>query len=116
MRDGTLYLRDIVSAIDSIEAFVAGMNGDGFQTDDKTSSAVLRKFEIIGEAAKQVPVEIRNANPGIPWKVMAGMRDRLVHFYFGVDYRLVWRTIKEDLPAVRSQIQAILQAQKPHNG
>lgn len=82
MRDYRLYLTDILTAIESIEQFVAGMDLQGFKADDKTVSAVIRKFEIIGEAVKQLPEEIRQAYPEVPWKEMAGMRDRLIHFLF----------------------------------
>lgn len=109
MRDYRLYLNDILAAMDSIQVFVKGMSLERFQTDDKTTSAVIRKFEIIGEATKQIPEEIRQSNSQIPWKEMAGMRDRLIHFYFGVDYKLVWITIKERLPQVKQQIKKILQ-------
>ena len=107
MRDYQLYLKDILSAMDSIEAFVEGMSFEEFRADDKTASAVIRKFEIIGEATKNIPDEIRQQYPTVPWKEMAGMRDRLICFYFGVDYKLVWTTIKERLPQVKPDIQCI---------
>lgn len=108
-RDHRLYLKDILEAMESIEKFVQGMDFEKFKKDDKTISAVIRKFEIIGEATKQIPDEIRNNHPGIPWKEMAGMRDRLIHFYFGVDHKLVWETIKKRLPKIKPQINQILE-------
>lgn len=110
MRDYNLYLKDILSAIDSIDSFVARMDLETFQADDKTSSAVVQKLEVIGEAAKQIPEEIRQKHSDIPWREMAGMRDKLIHFYFGIDYQLVWKTIQERLPQIRPVIQKILDA------
>lgn len=108
MREYSLYLKDILAAIESIEGFIAGMDLETFQDDDKTNSAVMRKLEIIGEAVKQVPDEIRQDYSQIPWKEMAGMRDKLIHFYFGVDYHLVWKAITERLPHVKQDIEQVL--------
>ncbi len=109
-RNYALYLRDIIECINSIENFVNEMQLEEFISDDKTSSAVIRKFEIIGEAVKKIPDEIKIDYPNIPWKEIAGMRDRLIHFYFGVDYKLVWETIKKRLPKLKSVIENILKA------
>ena len=108
MREYSLYLKDILEAMAAIEKFVAGMEFEDFKNDDRTSSAVIRKFEIIGEAIKHIPEEIRNKYPQIKWKQMAGMRDRLIHFYFGVKYDLVWHTIKDVIPKVKPIVQGIL--------
>jgi len=108
MRDYKLYIKDILEAIESIEKFVKGMSFDKFIKDDKTSSAVVRKFEIIGEATKWVSNEIKQKYPQIPWKEMAGMRDRLIHLYFGVDYKLVWETIKKRIPTIKPLMKEIL--------
>jgi len=107
-RDHRLYLKDIVSAIESILSFVKTMDFEEFQKDDKTTSAVIRKFEIIGEATKQIPEDIRQKYSLIPWKEMAGMRDRLIHFYIGVDYHLIWETIHTRLADLKFSIEHIL--------
>ena len=83
-RNIKLYVKDILEAIKAIEKFVEGMDFESFKEDDKTSSAVIRKFEIIGEATKNIPQSIKEKYPHIPWKEMAGFRDKLIHFYFGI--------------------------------
>jgi uncharacterized protein with HEPN domain len=95
MREPKLYLKDILATMDAIEQFVEGVDFETFKNDDMMSSAVIRKFEIVGEATKHIPEEIRQKYPAIPWKDMSGMRDRLIHFYFGIKYELVWETIKK---------------------
>lgn len=107
MRDYKLYLADILAAMESIERFIAGMTLEEFQKDDKTASAVIRKFEIIGEASRNIPDEIKQRHPAVPWKEMSGMRDRLIHAYFGVDYNLVWTTIKNRVPVAKQMIKKI---------
>ncbi len=79
-----------------------------FVEDDKTSSAVIRKFEVVGEAAKGVSEEFREKYSDVPWREMAGMRDRLIHLYFGVDYELVWSAIKEHLPELKKVLNQII--------
>ena len=108
MRDYKLYLKDILAAINAIEKFVEDMGPEAFQADDKTVSAVVRKLEIIGEAAKGIPDDVKRSHPSIPWKEMAGMRDKLIHFYFGVDHSLVWKTIKQRLPQIKPELRKIL--------
>ncbi len=113
MRHFRLYLEDILSAMNSIADFITGMNFEKFFSDDKTSSAVIRKLEIIGEAAKGIPDNIRAQYPQIPWKEMAGMRDRLIHFYFGTDFDLVWKTVTDRIPAVKPLVENMLREIKP---
>ncbi len=109
MRNPNLYLVDILEAMEAIGIFVEDMEFEDFEADDKTSSAVIRKFEIIGEATKNVPESIRQKYSTIPWREMAGMRDKLIHFYFGIKYDLVWATIKDVIPEVKPLIRKILE-------
>lgn len=108
MKDYSVYLKDIIQAIEAIEKFVEGISLKEFKNDDKTSSAVVRKFEIIGEAAKKIPENARKKYPQVPWKEMSGMRDKLIHFYAGVNFDLVWQTIQNQLPSTKSIITQIL--------
>lgn len=102
------YLEDILESINNIERFVEGMDFNDFKKDEKTIYAVIRALEIIGEAVKNIPEEIKKKYPEIPWKNMAGMRDKLIHEYFGVNKRVVWDAIKEELPNIKPLFEKIL--------
>lgn len=88
---------DILAAIREIQSFVADMDFDGFRRDTKTLKAVIADFIIIGEAAAGMPPEIVSAHPQVPWALMRGMRNTLVHAYFDVDPRILWDTVQQDL-------------------
>ncbi|OHB88336.1 MAG: hypothetical protein A3E19_03785 [Planctomycetes bacterium RIFCSPHIGHO2_12_FULL_52_36] len=107
-RDYKLFIRDVLDCINKIEEFVGNMNFDEFVKDDKTSSAVIRKLEIIGEATKNIPRDVRQRYKTLPWSDVARMRDKIIHFYFGVDYDIVWKVIKERLPDIKLKIIQIL--------
>lgn len=102
------YLQDICDAIADIIEFVAGMDKEAFAKDKKTFNAVIRSLEIIGEATKKVPAEVKLKSTTIPWVEMAGMRDKLIHEYFGVDIDIVWETIQHDLDRVEKSIKELL--------
>jgi len=106
-RKSSLYIADIIDAIEKIEEFVGTMNFEDFINDDKTSSAVIRKLEIIGEAVKQLPSEIRKRFENIPWSAMAKTRDKIIHFYHGVDYEIIWEIIKNELPPLKLKLKKI---------
>lgn len=101
------YIQDIIDAINNAQNFTKGITYDAFREDIKTAFAVVRTLEVIGEAVKNIPETIRNKYPNIPWKEMAGMRDKLIHEYFGVNYEVVWDTIKIELPDIKLKFEAI---------
>jgi len=103
----TDYIRDILNSIDEIETFVKEMSFEEFIQDKKTVNAVIRSLEVIGEAAKNIPELIRIKHVNIPWKKMAGMRDKLIHEYFGVNLEIIWQTIQEDIPQLEASIKKL---------
>lgn len=102
------YLQDILDSINDIDVFIKGMNYRQFKNDRKTVNAVVRSIEVIGEASKKIPKNIRDKYPELPWKKMAGMRDKLIHEYFGIDMEILWKAAKEEIPHLRPAIQKIL--------
>jgi len=102
------YLRDILYAVERAESFTEGMDFAAFEADEKTAFAVVRALEIVGEAAKKIPPEVRQKYPDLPWREMAGMRDKLSHDYFGVDLRRVFETVRRDLPSLRASLEKML--------
>jgi len=105
----SLYIHDILQNMRDAEEFIRGMSREQFEADKRTLNAVLRSIEVIGEAAKHVPENIRARYPNIPWKEMAGMRDKVIHFYMGVDLEAVWMVVKDRIPALRPSVEQILQ-------
>jgi uncharacterized protein with HEPN domain len=109
MKKDRVYLRHILDAISDIENFMRGVSQDDFFENREKQYAILRALEIIGEATKNLSDELKTKNPSVDWKNMAGMRDKLIHAYFGVNLPLVWETVKKDLPRLKLQAQKMLE-------
>lgn len=109
------FLSDIKEAIKRIRLYTNNMDYESFLKDIKVQDAVVRNLEIMGEATKSLPGEIRNKYPQIPWKELAGVRDRLIHLYFGVNYDIVWDIVKKELPNIFLQIEEILNKETADN-
>ena len=102
------FLEDIGSAAEKAMAFLGDMALADFATDEKTCFAVIRALEIIGEATKRVPQEIRNRYPDVPWRSMAGIRDKLIDDYLTINQEVVWKTVREDLPGLLVMIRNMI--------
>ena len=102
------YLTDMLENAEKALSFVEGLDYKGFRKDDKAVYAVIRAFEIIGEAARQIPESVREKNPDIPWREISAMRNKLTLEYFGVNTEVVWRTVQEDLPVIIPALKKML--------
>jgi uncharacterized protein with HEPN domain len=102
------YVEDIEDAMEKAEILLRGVTYDQFESDFRINFAVVRALEIVGEATKRLPMTLCDQYPNIPWKQMAGMRDRIIHGYDTVDLEIVWDVVKQDIPKIKPQIQQVL--------
>ena len=109
-RTPSLLLEDILEAAEKILQYVKGMSFEDFEDDDKTVDAVIRNFEIIGEASNLLPDEIKAKYPEIDWYRIRGFRNRIVHHYFGVDLQIVWEIISNQIPNLINSLRQIIQS------
>ena len=106
------YILDAITSIQEIEEFTKGMRFETFVKDKKTINAVIRSLEVMGEAVKKIPSEIRKKYPEIPWKYIAAMRDKLIHEYHGVDLEIVWEVTEKEIPPLKAKFEKILEELK----
>ncbi|MFC1733808.1 DUF86 domain-containing protein [candidate division KSB1 bacterium] len=107
MKDDSIYIDHILQSINRIFEYTKGITKTAFSKNNLIQDAVIRNFEIIGEATKKVTQEYKQVHYEIPWKEMSGMRDKLIHDYIGVDIAVIWKTIKEDLPLLKKLLKNI---------
>ena len=112
MKDDDVFLKHVLDSINQIEEYVDDMGFEDFVSNKLVQDGVVRQLEIIGEATKHLSPELREKYPKTPWEDIAGMRDKLIHHYFGVDLEVVWDTVEKDLPALKKHVKKILGEQE----
>jgi len=100
-----LLLEDMLAAIRKVERYTSGMEQETFRRDEKTIDAVVRNLEVLGEAARQMPDEFAANHSDIPWRQVAGLRNRIVHDYFGLDLEIIWQVVQHDLPQLGTRLE-----------
>lgn len=113
-RDWQLFLRDIMTCIERIGTYVSGLDRKDFFADQKTMDAVMRNLEVIGEAAKKLPENIKEKYPNVEWRKLAGLRDILVHHYFGIDEDIIWDVLANKILEVKTELEKISLNKKLH--
>jgi uncharacterized protein with HEPN domain len=106
-KDPSIFIAHILECIQLIEEYTEAITIDEFLQSKQKQDAIIRRIEIMGEAIKNIPVEIKDKYSDIPWKKIAGMRDILIHFYFGVDLKLTWDAAKTEIPKLKEKIMKI---------
>ncbi len=108
MKEEKVYIKHILDSIERLESYIQGANKEKFMKESIIQDAIIRKIEVIGEASKFISKETKEKNKDIPWKDIAGMRDKLIHAYFGVDLDAVWETVKKDIPVLKKEISKLI--------
>ena len=111
-RDYILFIEDVLTCIEKIERYTSNVSFEDFSGNDMAVDAVIRNFEIIGEAVKKIPEEIKTRYADVEWKEAAGFRDVLIHDYFGIDIEAIWDTVRNNIPPFKKQILKVLESEK----
>ncbi len=111
-RDWALFLRDMQGFCAKVMRYTDGLSQQQFLDDELVFDAVLRNLELLGEAAKQIPVEVRNRHPTVPWRRITGLRDVLAHAYFGLENDTIWQTVSRSVPALAEQLDAVAASER----